>query len=155
MKKIKSLIIILLALVVCACFSACTTITSDKSEDFSQTVAVDEIIEITDTIVVIRADCGYMPIDSDTVLIDYMAQIKADGGFDFTVKDGMVVAINGVENPADYSKCWMVYTDDSELSNEAWGTVTVGEITYFSAVVGAEALPIKHGKTYVWEYKSF
>jgi hypothetical protein len=111
---------------------------------------------VVENMVIITVDNNYFKIEENTVLLDYMNALKEDGVIDFTLsKDGMVNSINGQENPADWSKCWMLYSNDVELSNEAWGTVTVEEVTYFSAVLGAEALPIKDGKIYVWEYKSF
>lgn len=105
--------------------------------------------------VVIKVDAKYLTIDKDTVFLDYMNKLKEDGEIDFTIADGMVTSINGTENPADWSKCWMLYTDDEEFSNKAWGEIVVDEKTYYSASLGAESLPIKDGKTYVWSFVSF
>ena len=129
---------------------------SQDVEQVSSAVLASSLVVIEGNTVIITADADYMNITNTTVLIDYMQKLKTDGALNYTVReDGMINSINGQENPADWSKCWMLYSNDAELTNEAWGTVTVGETTYFSAVLGAEALPIKDGKIYVWEFKSF
>ena len=129
---------------------------ASELESKSESSLAASLVTVVDNMVIITVDADYMAIGQTTVLIDYMTKLKADGVLDFTVsKDGMISSINGQENPADWSKCWMLYSDDAELTNQAWGTATVGGKTYFSAVLGAESLPIKDGKIYVWEFKSF
>ena len=49
--------------------------------------------------------------------VGYMDKLKEDEQITFTIVDGMITSINGVENPADWSKCWMLYTDDEEYAN--------------------------------------
>ena len=129
---------------------------SQTSEQVSSGVLASSLVVVDGDIVIITVDADYMSITNTTVLIDYMQKLKTDGALNYTVRDdGMINSINGQENTADWSKCWMLYSNDTELTNEMWGTVTVGETTYFSAVLGAETLPIKDGKIYVWEFKSF
>ena len=74
---------------------------------------------------------------------------------DFFIKNGMVESINGLENAIDWSSAWMLYTDDEELSNTAWGTIEYQGNVYASAIYGAEELTVKSGCTYVWVYKYF
>ena len=74
---------------------------------------------------------------------------------DFEVSDGMITSINGIENPADWSACWMLYTDDTENSNTEWGTVEYKEKTYGSSMWGGETLKVKNGCVYIWVYQSF
>ena len=138
MKKIGKLIAILLLAVTAVCLASCTP----KVQTFENSL-------------VIKVDEKYLTVDDQTVFLDYMNTLKADGEFDFTIVDGMITSINGIENPADWSKCWMLYTDDEEFSNKAWGEIVVDGKTYYSATLGAEALPIKEGKTYVWSFVSF
>lgn len=107
------------------------------------------VIFDSDTTIVIRCTDG----DADKLLIDYMGELKADGELDFTVENGMIVSINGIENPADYSSCWMLYTSDGEMANSAWGTVLYNDAEYGSAIVGAEELKIKEGCLYIWVFK--
>ena len=89
------------------------------------------------------------------LLIDYMKIMKEQEGLAYEVKDGMIVSINGIENPADYSSCWMLYTSDAENANTAWGTVEYEGVEYGSAISGAEVLKIKEGQLYIWVFQSF
>jgi hypothetical protein len=90
-----------------------------------------------------------------TMLTEVMEKAKQNGDFTFEMSDGMITSINGLANPADWSKCWMLFTSDAEMSNTAWGTITWNGATYGSAVVGADALDVVAGETYVWYYQSF
>lgn len=105
------------------------------------------VISESDDFVVIHCETD----KEDLTLASYM------NGLDdiFVIENGMVVSINGLENPADWSYCWMLYTDDSELSNVAWGEVEYKGKVYGSAVLGAESLVVKDGCTYIWVYTKF
>ncbi len=89
------------------------------------------------------------------LLIDYMEKLVADGEMTCTIQSGMITSINGIENPADFSSCWMLYTSDAENSNTAWGTVAYDGKEYGSAVSGAETLKIKADQLYIWVFQSF
>ena len=82
-----------------------------------------------------------------------MNKLKTDGALEFEVKDGMITSIFNKANTS--SSFWMIYSSDKELSNETWGSVTVEEKTYSSAILGVESLPIKDGATYVLAYQTF
>ena len=153
MRKLKKVLSVLMCAVCLTLIASCDT--TKKETASKKPELAKSLVQVVDNLVIITVDDDYFEITDKTVLLDYMQALKTDGAIDFTVKDGMITAINGQENPVDWSKCWMLYSNDSELSNEAWGTVTVDGITYFSAVLGAEGLPIKDGKIYVWEFKSF
>ena len=135
MKTTKKLIAILLLAVSVLCLFGC------KSK-----------VQTYEDKVVITMDSKFMKIEDDSVLLDYMNKLKEDGQIEFSIKSGLIVSINGIENAADYSKCWMLYTDDEEFSNKASGEIVVDGKTYYSAALGAESLPIKDGKVYVWGY---
>jgi hypothetical protein len=107
------------------------------------------VIFDSDTTIVIRCE----ETDGDTTLMDYMNALKVDGELDFTVENGMITSINGIENPADYSSCWMLYTSDGEMANSAWGTVLYNDAEYGSAILGAGELKIKEGCLYIWVFK--
>ena len=113
------------------------------------------VIKETDTYIVITASNEQMQIYSDTTLVDYMNSLKEDGELSFEIKNGMVNSVNGIENPLDYSSCWMLYTSDTENSNSVWGTIEYKGNTYGSAVLGAESLIIKDGYLYIWVYQTF
>lgn len=107
------------------------------------------VIYDSDTTIVIRCE----ETDGETTLADYMAELKTAGEIEFTTKDGMITSINGIENPADYSSCWMLYTSDADNANSAWGTVLYKDVEYGSAILGAESLKMKEGCIYIWAFK--
>jgi hypothetical protein len=92
--------------------------------------------------------------DSKT-LIDYMHVLKSDNELEFEIANGMITSINNIDNPKDYSYCWMLYTSDTTLSNSDWGTIDYKGVIYGSAVVGAELLEIKPNNIYIWYYQKF
>ncbi len=93
--------------------------------------------------------------DADMLLVDYMAQLAEKGELVYSLTDGMVTSVNGIDNPADFSSCWMLYTSDAENANTAWGTVEYDGVAYGSAISGAETLKIKPDQLYIWVYQSF
>lgn len=113
------------------------------------------VIKDSDTYIVIKTTEEAMDGKTDLLLIDYMKILKEKGELAFEIENGMITSINGIDNPADFSSCWMLYTSDEELSNVAWGTVEYEGKEYASAVSGAEALQIKPGQLYIWVFKSF
>lgn len=88
-------------------------------------------------------------------LSDFMDYTKEQGTLDYKLENGMVTSVNGIDNPADYSYCWMLYTDDAEKSNTAWGTIEFNGKNYASATLGANALIIAKDCTYIWVYTKF
>lgn len=135
MKRVFALMIVLLSVVVC--FSACKNVDGYPAKD-GDTV----ILTVT------------QEHDGVTFLIDYMEHVSgSDELSSYVINDGMVVVINDLR--ATGNVYWMLYTDDAEYSNEAWGTVEVDGVTYYSATLGAEELPVKVGCTYVWYAQAF
>ena len=141
MKNFKKLLTLLLVGVVLMLVIGCATTPSTSDE------TIQEFVKIV-------VDKDYMDIDG-AKLIDYMQALKEDGSLDYAEDSGMITSINGKANTADYSVCWMLYTDDAELSNTAWGTVEIDGKIYASAISGANDMAIKDGATYVWVYKAF
>ena len=113
------------------------------------------VIKDSDTYIVIKPTKESMDGKTDMLLIEYMDQLAQQGELECTIADGMITSINGIENPADFSSCWMLYTSDAENSNTAWGTVEYEGVEYGSAVSGAEVLKIKEGQLYIWVFQSF
>ena len=142
MQKILSLMLVLVILSCTLMLSGC-----QKPEPL--------VIKDSDTYIVIKTTQEAMGDKKDMLLIDYMEILKQKGELEFAVKDGMIVSVNGIDNPADFSSCWMLYTSDPENSNSAWGTVEYNKVEYGSAVSGAEALKIKPDHIYIWVYQSF
>ena len=133
MKKLLTLLLVTLTALMM--FTAC-----GKNKD-------PLVISETDEFVVIKCQTD----KEDLTLASYM-----DGlGDIFLIENGMVVSINGIKNAADWSQCWMLYTDDEEMSNTAWGEIEYKDKVYGSAVLGADELIVKNGKTYIWVYQGF
>ncbi len=113
------------------------------------------VIKDSDTCIVIKTTKEALDGNTEMLLLDYMAELKEKGEIDYSVENGMITEINNIENPSDFSKCWMLYTSDTENSNSAWGTVEYDGKEYGSAIVGAEMLKIKPDHLYIWVFKSF
>ena len=113
------------------------------------------VIKDSDTCIVIKTTPEVLEGNEDMVLIDYMNQLVQKGELTCTIKDGMVTSINGIDNPVDYSSCWMLYTSDTENANSTWGTVEYEGVEYGSAISGAEKLKIKADQLYIWVFQSF
>ena len=141
MKTTKKLVSVLFAALLLLSMTAC------KSEPL--------VIKDSDTYIVIKTTREAIGDKTDMLLIDYMAKLKEKGQLEFEIANGMITSINGIENPADYSSCWMLYTSDEELSNSGWGIVDYEGKQYGSAISGAETLPIKADRLYIWVFKSF
>ena len=138
MQKVLSIVLVLVVLS-CMLLTAC-----QKAEPL--------VIKDSDTYIVIKTTGQDV---TDMTLMDYMSKLKEKGELEFSISDGMITSINGIENPIDYSSCWMLYTGDEDNANAAWGTVEYEGKAYGSAISGAETLKIKADQIYIWVYKSF
>lgn len=113
------------------------------------------VIKDSETCIVIKTTTQAMDGKTDMLLIDYMEQLVNEGKMTCTISNGMVTSINGIDNPADFSSCWMLYTSDAENANAAWGVVEYNGVQYGSAISGAETLKIKPDQLYIWVFQSF
>ena len=98
-------------------------------------------------------------VSGDMSVKDYFDGLVEEGVLTYTIADGMVTSINGVQNPADYSYCWMFYSDLTELdgviySNAEWGTYDYEGKTLASCAYGVEEMPVVEGYTYAAVYQS-
>ncbi len=91
-------------------------------------------------------------LEKGTTLVDVMETLKDERTFVYTFSQGMLTELNGKKNGDGYY--WMLYTSDSERANTAWGSYEYKGQALGSATVGAESLPAKDGKVYVWAYQS-
>lgn len=140
-KRLSSLLIVLL-LLLSVLLPGC-----QKSEQL--------VIKDSDTYIVIKTTQKSLDGKPEMFLIDYMNELVKSGELTCTISNGMITSINGIENPADFSSCWMLYTSDTENANASWGTVVYEGVEYGSAISGAEALKIKPDQLYIWVFKSF
>lgn len=113
------------------------------------------VIKESDTYIVIKVSSEQKEITNNLTLLEYMQSLKADGQLEFVVSGGMITSINNIENPSDWSKCWMLYTSDTENSNNAWGEIDYNGNIYGSANFGAERLIVKENALYIWVFKAF
>ena len=113
------------------------------------------IIKDSDTFIVLKITPEVLEGKENQYLIDYMNELSNKGELACTISNGMITSINGIENPSDFSSCWMLYTSDAENSNTAWGTVEYEGVEYGSAISGAETLKLKADVIYIWVYQSF
>ena len=142
MKRIKVFLFSCILFVLCAVgFTAC-----NKGGKVEAT-----LLSATDTQVVIRVD----KTDGNAVLLNAMETLQEKGELTFTLTDGMVTALNGVENDVDYNPCWMIYTSDSEMESTEWGTVEYDGEILGSAIVGVENLTVIEGGIYLLYYQGF
>ena len=102
--------------------------------------------------VVIKIDKGYDLSKGDT-LVDYMEYLDEKERLDYELENGMITEINDLEN--GLNSYWMLYTDDPNFSNDAWGTYEYKGKTYGSATLGACSLKINKEYTYIWVYQTF
>ena len=153
MKRMKAFFVSL-ALLICCMFCGCIQFgPAPDSDDVSwriENVSEHRVIIYIDNVEEVKPIYGVQ-----WMLTDVMDRAKLSGELTFESSAGFITSINGVENTADFSACWMLYTSDAEMANSEWGTITVGEQTLGSAIVGAEALEVLEGALYVWEYVTF
>ena len=113
------------------------------------------VVKDSETCIVIRATEDFLNKNGEMTLIEYMEALKNDGLLEYTEANKMITSINGIENPANFSHCWMLYTSDSDSSNSAWGIIEYAGVEYGSAVVGASDLKIKPSCLYIWVFQEF
>lgn len=139
----KKLLAFLTAVICLFSFAAC-----GKSNGAGKTVAT---VVKEETLVVITVE----EVDGEPTLLAVMEKLQADGQLTFTADGtGMVTSIEGKENPADWSACWMLYTTDSEMADASFAIEWQGK-RCGSSVVGAGALTVLAGESYIWSYQTF
>ena len=136
----------LLMLCCTLCFFAC------NKEEKTTTTEIVACVEATEeNMVAIKVTSV-----GEVFLLEVMNELQAKGELSFEVDaTKMVTSINGKENPADWSACWMLYTSDADFSNETYGTYDYEGVTYKSALFGAAQMPVMDGGYYIWVYKAF
>ena len=141
-RKFYSIVTLFLTVVMSVCmFVACDKEGSAKAE----------VVSKTDTMVVIKVN----ETEGFATLLDAMTYLSEEGKLIITVSGGMVSSVEGKENAADWSACWMLYTSDTEMSNKEWGTITYEGNTYGSAILGVESLQVSVGEYYLLSYDTF
>ena len=140
MKKLFTLLLTI-CLVLCSTFA----ISCNKGGSVKAT-----LVSVSEHTIVIKVE----EVSGNPMLIDALNTLKGDN-FNYTIVGGMIMEINGVENPADWSYCWMIYTNDADFSNTAFGVCSYNGVDYGSAILGAEALPVTANCYYILNYTYF
>ena len=149
MKKLIPVVAIVLVLLVALC--ACNQKEPTKINEPTTPATDSSVINVSDTTIVLAPTSDYV----GQTLLSFMQASTLKGLLEFSLTNGMVTSINGKENTADYSKCWMLYTSDENMANTAWGTVEYQGNVYGSAVKGVTELNIIENGLYIWVYTTF
>ena len=102
--------------------------------------------------VVLKIDKNYV-VENGGTLLDYMEYLEERGKLNYEEENGMIISIN--EKANSLNSYWMLYTDDPNNSNKAWGTYEYKDKLYYSATLGATDLHINKEYTYIWVYQTF
>ncbi|MEG1613360.1 MAG: hypothetical protein RR357_04265 [Clostridia bacterium] len=112
-------------------------------------------VTITETEVVMTVKTAVMSDIAGKKLVDYMDALVAQKEMTYIAEKGMVKQINTLKADASAKQYWMLYTDDDEYGNDAWGVYTYSGKTFKSATLGIVDLPIKEGSTYIFVVTKF
>ncbi|MDE7076952.1 MAG: DUF4430 domain-containing protein, partial [Clostridia bacterium] len=116
MKKFFALIASFIAVFACCFAVAC--------KNGKEPVKADE-----NTVVITATDSSF-DFNGQTLKV-YMDHLQEKEKLTYSISNGMVTAINGKSNTTN--SYWMLYTNDTENSNDAWGTLEYEENIYGSA----------------------
>ncbi len=144
-RKINSIVTLFLTVMLFLCFFAC-----QKKEFDVETAAVS--YDETEKVLVLDLTNANV---TEYSLQEVMQDLQSAKKFTFIEENGMIFSINGVENPVDWSYCWMLYPSDEEVSTAEYGTFTYQGKTYNQAAFGAADLKVKSGEIYLWWYQGF
>ena len=99
-------------------------------------------------------------ISGDMSWRDYFDGLQEEGIITYSMDGSMLAELNGVSNASDYSSCWMLYPDLTELDGEIYGNAEWGTYDYdgrqlVSCAYGLELMPVIEGYAYAAVYVTF
>ena len=99
-------------------------------------------------------------ISGDMSWRDYFDGLQEEGIITYSMDGSMLAELNGVSNASDYSSCWMLYSDLTELDGEIYGNAEWGTYDYdgrqlVSCAYGLELMPVIEGYAYAAVYVAF
>ena len=99
-------------------------------------------------------------ISGDMSWRDYFDGLQEEGIITYSMDGSMLAELNGVSNASDYSSCWMLYSDLTELDGEIYGNAEWGTYDYdgrqlVSCAYGLELMPVIEGYAYAAVYVTF
>ena len=138
-RKLHFFVSILATVILCVfCLTSCGG--SDKVKA--------NVTESTENLLVLTVQ----ETDGQATLLNAMEALQTQGKISFEISSGMIVKIGEVSNTA--SSYWMLYTSDEEMANTAWGIYEYEGKALGSAILGADALPVKEDAIYIWVYET-
>ena len=99
-------------------------------------------------------------ISGDMSWRDYFDGLQEEGIITYSMDGSMLAELNGVSNASDYSSCWMLYSDLTELDGKIYGNAERGTYDYdgrqlVSCAYGLELMPVIEGYAYAAVYVTF
>lgn len=99
-------------------------------------------------------------ISGDMSWRDYFDGLQEEGIITYSMDGSMLAELNGVSNASDYSSCWMLYSDLTELDGEIYGNAELGTYDYDGrqlvlCAYGLELMPVIEGYAYAAVYVTF
>ena len=99
-------------------------------------------------------------ISGDMSWRDYFDGLQEEGIITYSMDGSMLAELNGVSNASDYSSCWMLYSDLTELDGEIYGNAEWGTYDYDGRQLvwcanGLELMPVIEGNAYAAVYVTF
>ena len=99
-------------------------------------------------------------ISGDMSWRDYFDGLQEEGIITYSMDGSMLAELNGVSNASDYSSCWMLYSDLTELDGEIYGNAEWRTYDYdgrqlVSCAYGLELMPVIEGYAYAAVYVTF
>ena len=99
-------------------------------------------------------------ISGDMSWRNYFDGLQEEGIITYSMDGSMLAELNGVSNASDYSSCWMLYSDLTELDGEIYGNAERGTYDYdgrqlVSCAYGLELMPVIEGYAYAAVYVTF
>ena len=103
---------------------------------------------------------GIITYSCDMSWRDYFDGLQEEGIITYSMDGSMLAELNGVSNASDYSSCWMLYSDLTELDGEIYGNAEWGTYDYdgrqlVSCAYGLELMPVIEGYAYAAVYVTF
>ncbi len=138
-RKIISLFLTLWSVVCLFCFTACGATASAT------------VLSSEEKTVIIRIDAA----KENATLFNALDNLEKSGAITFAMSGGMIISVNGkanVQESATSGYSWMIYTSNTSLSYQEYGSKTYDNVVCYSAAFGAEQLQIKTGETIILSY---
>jgi|GEM_PF-6856285 len=137
-KKVFSFLAVLV-LAVCVLFGC----GAEGLPSASATAAVNYV-----RVAVVDKDSNVLFDEEVSTYSSTLDKVLQEQSIPFTISGGFVTSVYNIENAADWSYCWMFYTNAAGMTDGTY-PYTYDGTAYGSASMGLSELAIKDGATYV------